>query len=300
MINVKVPASSANLGVGYDVLGLAVNMYLHASFATSPDGRLHIHGGDARFHNADNLIYQAFRFGARRLHATVPPLTITTDADMPAARGLGSSAACIVAGLEGANQLYRARWSRDDLLAMATEMEGHPDNVAPAIFGQLCATIMNADGTSCVAQYALNPNWRMVVLIPNVPVSTNAARSILPHTLSYADASYQMGRCTLMTAALSRGDAAMLGHAATDKMQEPYRARLIPEFAAVRQLATTHNAVALISGSGSTMLAIAHDAADAYAIAAVARQQWPQWQVRAVQPDAAGVTSTVAAQAVAE
>ncbi len=287
MISVSVPATSANLGVGYDVLGLALDLKARFTFEASTQ-KLEIVGDDPDFANEQNLIYQAFVTFAQAVHQSVPNLRITVDSDIPSSRGLGSSATCVVGGIAAANAWFHAGWDRTQLLKLATKMEGHPDNAAPAIFGQLCATIL-ADTEPIVRQYPVSPQLQLVTFIPDYAVSTAEARQILPTTMTYADAAYQMGRCVLMTRALADGDLPLLHQVAHDRMQEPYRATLIPDYQAVRQLVTAANGVLLISGSGSTMLAIVEGATAARQLQTAASHQWPAWRVQVVQPSMEGV-----------
>lgn len=141
MIKVRVPATSANLGVGYDCMGLAIRRYATVTFEVIAHG-LEILGCEEAYCNEDNLFYQAFLEGLKYMNETVPGIRITVDTDIPYARGLGSSATCIVAGLAGANALFQNRMNRYELFDLATRMEGHPDNIAPAIFGGLCVSFM--------------------------------------------------------------------------------------------------------------------------------------------------------------
>ncbi|MFD1484708.1 homoserine kinase [Lacticaseibacillus baoqingensis] len=298
MFKITVPATSANLGVGYDVMGLALSMSMTVTFSAHASGVL-ITGGDPRFQNADNLIYQAFVRGCEALDQPVPGVHLDVACEIPAARGLGSSAACIVAGLAGANRWFGQPLERLDLLRLATAMEGHPDNVAPAIFGQLAATIM-VDAEPVVAHYQVHSSWHFAVVIPDTPLSTAEARAVLPTQMSYAQASYQMGHCTLACTALERGDKAMLQAALQDKMQEPYRAKLIAGFADVKALGATLNIPVVISGAGSTMLAISADAKRLQRFVTQARIQHPHWQVQVLTIDQQGFQVQEASRAIAE
>ncbi|MCU6391873.1 hypothetical protein KW818_22435, partial [Enterobacter quasiroggenkampii] len=153
----------------------------------------------------------------------------------PSSRGLGSSATCVVGGIAAANAWFHAGWDRTQLLKLAAKMEGHPDNAAPAIFGQLCATIL-ADTEPIVRQYPVSSQLQLVTFIPDYAVSTAEARQILPTTMTYADAAYQMGRCVLITRALAAGALRLFHPVTPDRMQETYRATLIPACPAVRRL----------------------------------------------------------------
>lgn len=280
MFKVTVPATSANLGVGYDVMGLAVDLYLNVEFAAQAQG-VAILGGDPKFQNADNLIYQAFKKGCAAIGKPVPGVQMTIDCDIPDARGLGSSAACIVAGLAGANYWFDSPLDDTELLALATEMEGHPDNVAPAIFGELTATIMNGK-QPVVAHYQVADKWQLAVVIPDVPLSTAKARAVLPKSMSYAQASYQMGHCTLAATALERGDGELLKAALQDQMQEPYRASLIHGFTEIKSLGQQLGLNVLISGAGSTILAIGQDERKLQRFLQVAKREHPTWRCQQV------------------
>lgn len=280
MFKVTVPATSANLGVGYDVMGLAVDLYLNVEFDAQPQG-VTILGGDPKFQNADNLIYRAFQKGCVAIGQPVPGVQLTIDCDIPDARGLGSSAACIVAGLAGANYWFDSPLNDTQLLALATEMEGHPDNVAPAIFGELTATIMN-NKLPVVAHYQVADKWQLAVVIPDTPLSTAKARAVLPKSMTYAQASYQMGHCTLAATALERGDQALLQAALQDQMQEPYRASLIHGFTEIKSLGQQLGLNVLISGAGSTMLAIGQDENKLPRFLQVAKRQHPTWRCQQV------------------
>ncbi|WP_390409454.1 homoserine kinase [Lacticaseibacillus jixiensis] len=287
MFKLSVPATSANLGVGYDVMGLALDLYLNVTFEAIDDG-VQIVGGDPRFHNPDNLIYRAFKQGCAALNEAVPGVRLTVASQIPDARGLGSSAACIVAGLAGANRWFGSPLDNTALLALATAMEGHPDNVAPAIFGQLTATIM-CDDMPVVAHYHLNDAWQYAVVIPDTPLATAEARAVLPKEMTYAQASYQMGHCTLACTALERGDMTMLQAAVQDKMQEPYRAKLIPDFTNLKALGKRLGVLVMISGAGSTMLAITQDKRALQRFLHEARISHPHWQAQALAINSQGV-----------
>lgn len=255
MIRVKVPATSANLGVGFDCMGLALDW--QGVFTFCFDGpEFMISGCPKAYQNKDNLVYHAFARTLMALGERVPVVQIHIDTPIPAARGLGSSASCIVAGVLGAVAYSGQKLPLQELLRLATLLEHHPDNVAPALYGSLCASFME-NGMPYTAQFAVHEKFRFVTIIPDYEVRTEDARRILPSDMSYADAIYQMGRCATLGKALERGDEEMVRHACIDRMQEPYRSRLIPEYDEVKRLCMDLGALAfVISGSGSTMLAV--------------------------------------------
>lgn len=255
MIRVKVPATSANLGVGFDCMGLALDW--QGVFTFRFDGpEFMISGCPKAYQNKDNLVYHAFARTLMALGKRVPVVQIHIDTPISVARGLGSSASCIVAGVLGAVAYSGQKLPLQELLRLATLLEHHPDNVAPALYGSLCASFME-NGMPYTAQFAVHEKFRFVTIIPDYEVRTEDARRILPSDMSYADAIYQMGRCATLGKALESGDEEMVRHACIDRMQEPYRSRLIPEYDEVKRLCMDLGALAfVISGSGSTMLAV--------------------------------------------
>ncbi len=255
MIRVKVPATSANLGVGFDCMGLALDW--QGVFTFRFDGpEFMISGCPKAYQNKDNLVYHAFARTLMALGKRVPVVQIHIDTPIPVARGLGRSASCIVAGVLGAVAYSGQKLPLQELLRLATLLEHHPDNVAPALYGSLCASFME-NGMPYTAQFAVHEKFRFVTIIPDYEVRTEDARRILPSDMSYADAIYQMGRCATLGKALESGDEEMVRHACIDRMQEPYRSRLIPEYDEVKRLCMDLGALAfVISGSGSTMLAV--------------------------------------------
>ena len=292
MIKVRVPATSANLGVGYDCMGLALDDYATVTFEVIAHG-LEILGGEEAYCNEDNLFYQAFLEGLKYMNETVPGIRITVDTDIPYARGLGSSATCIVAGLAGANALFQNRMNRYELFDLATRMEGHPDNIAPAIFGGLCVSFME-EGKPNMIRYGVKRDLQFVTMIPDYEVSTKSAREVLPNNMSYAQAVYQMGRCAALAKAMEIGNAMIMKRACTDQMQEPYRKDLIPEYPDVNKLCEDAGMITMyISGSGSTMIALTQEETDAGVLAETIKKRYPTWDVRILKATYDGVQSEV-------
>lgn len=292
MIKVRVPATSANLGVGYDCMGLALDDYATVTFEVIAHG-LEILGCEEAYCNEDNLFYQAFLEGLKYMNETVPGIRITVDTDIPYARGLGSSATCIVAGLAGANALFQNRMNRYELFDLATRMEGHPDNIAPAIFGGLCVSFME-EGKPNMIRYGVKRDLQFVTMIPDYEVSTKSAREVLPNNMSYAQAVYQMGRCAALAKAIEIGNAMIMKRACTDQMQEPYRKELIPEYADVNKLCEDAGMITMyISGSGSTMIALTQEEADAGVLMEAIKKRYPTWDVRILKATYDGVQSEV-------
>ena len=279
MIKVSVPATSANLGPGYDCLGIALDEYCTVTFEQIPQG-LEITGCEAGYCNEDNLIYQAFLKGMDHMKTSIGGLRMHVDTNIPYARGMGSSATCIVAGLTGANALCNHRMNKYEIFDLATQMEGHPDNVAPAIFGALCVSFME-DGSPSMIRYGVKRDLIFVTMIPDFEVSTKAAREVLPTQMSYADAVYQMGRTAALAKALEIGNALIISKACKDKMQEPYRKQLIPAYDDVKNTCDALGAITMfISGSGSTMMALTQSEETANHIVKELSQTYPTWDFR--------------------
>lgn len=292
MIKIKVPATSANVGVGFDCMGLAVSYYSTVSFEESAT-KLTITGCPTEFQNEDNLVYKAFVKGCDYLDKPVPNVKIDIESDVPVARGLGSSSVCVVAGLKAASVWFDNQISTDQLMVLATEMEGHPDNVTPAILGGLCVSFLDDHNQPQVIKYNVNDRLNFVALIPDYEVSTHEARKVLPKTMSYADAIHQVSRCAVMTKALEVGDMHLIHESCDDRMHEPYRAKLIPDYDQAKAISEASHGTMYISGSGSTMMAITPNEASADAIVKNARAAFPNWKIRKMAVDLAGVQSEV-------
>lgn len=282
MLRIRVPATSANLGPGFDCLGIAWD--LSSTFLAEPAPQDRLEGVEERFSGPDNLFLQAFHKGCRAAGSDMGVHAVFR-CEIPVSRGLGSSAALIAGGLSAASALNGNTLTKEQIFQLASEMEGHPDNAAPAVFGGLTASMQNG-AEYLTRQLSLADSWHFTVFIPGFEVSTEAAREILPDTFPRADAAGNAARAILMTDALRSGDMRLLRAAARDVLHEPYRAQLIHHYAEVRQIAENAGAVFLISGSGSTCLSISDQPLPAECTSAV-RSRFG-WQVRAVTPSAEG------------
>lgn len=278
MIRIHVPATSANLGVGYDCLGLALAFEGTFTFSFPVSG-LSVSGCPKEFQNRDNLVLQAFFTALKQLGVEEPAgIHLNIDTPVPVARGLGSSASCIVAGVLAAAAFSKRSLSKKELLRLCLLLEHHPDNVAPALYGNLCSSFLD-EQEAVTAHFQVHERFRFVTIIPDYEVRTADARAILPDTMHYADATYQMGRCAALCKALETGDGALLRHACKDRMQEPYRKTLIKDYEDVRSMAYEHGAETFfISGSGSTMIAVV-DRSKSEALAEQFQQRYPDWLI---------------------
>lgn len=272
-VTVRVPATSANLGPGYDCLGIALTLYNTVRVETAgrfrpaaqgmlPNLTIHVTGVDAPKIPIDrsNLVYQtaAMIFD----HADLWPdhLTIWLDGQIPVGSGLGSSSAAVVAGLLAANALVGNRYSRAMLLEIAAEVEGHPDNVAPALLGGLVLGITTGqdDCKGLTLERLPTPSLQAVVVLPDFHFPTSAARAVVPQTISRQDAIYNAARMGLLVHALTTGNYTYLRTAMDDRLHQPYRLPLIP--GAAEAIAAAYAAGAggvALSGAGPSLIAFA-------------------------------------------
>ncbi len=269
---VRVPATTANLGPGFDCLGLALDLWNDMSFSLEGRGIVVETQGDVVKglpHDGANLVAQAYLRACDEAGAPRPEgLRIVCQNRVPQASGLGSSSTAIVAGLLGANALLGRPFDRDRLLELAAAMEGHPDNVAAALLGGL--TIVVQRGDSLLTKRILVPEVHVAVAVPDVAVSTRSARAGLPELVSMKDAVFNLQRTPLVVEALRTGDHELLSQVMDDRLHQASRLKLIPG-GADAWLAALHagaSAVA-ISGSGPSLVAFVSLATDATRIARV-------------------------------
>lgn len=260
-VKVRVPGTTANCGPGFDSVGIACTLYndLTLTLSDREGFTLAVSGeGSGAIPASDrNIAYQAVQAVLRRVGANYPGVAIAMHNAIPMARGLGSSAAAIVAGLVAANAATGDKLSQDDILAMATALEGHPDNVAPAIFGGITVSMM-CGNTPQSLRFVPPAPLRLVVAVPEFGLSTKAARQVLPKSVSFQDAVFNVGRSALLIGALCQGRFDLLRCALDDRLHQPYRRKLIPGMADVFAAATAAGALgAALSGAGPCLVAFA-------------------------------------------
>jgi len=250
-IKVSVPATSANVGSGFDALGLAVTLYNTVTFEESDKLDISAADGTRIPRNESNLVYRS----AKGLK--IPPLKIVQTNPIPMARGLGSSSACIIAGLLGANRMLGDVLNTQELLTLATAIEGHPDNVAPALLGGLTSSVFE-DGVVYSVKRDVDQSLCFAAIVPDYKLLTEAARAALPKQVAHKDAVYNLSRAALVPAAFCEGRHDLLGIATEDKLHQPYRMPLMPGSREVFALAKQCGAKAVyVSGAGSTVMAVA-------------------------------------------
>ncbi len=257
MIKVRVPATSANLGPGFDTLGLALALYVQVKLEWSTDNIIEFTGEGAREiaeRPEYNLAWQAVN---RVLQVTgnKSALKMSIHNDIPVGRGLGSSAAAIVAGLVSANQLLGKPLAEEKILALAVEMEGHPDNVVPALKGGL-TTAMQYNDQVYYQKVHLPAEMSVVVVVPEFELSTEIARAVLPEQIDLQVTIGNLQRACFLLASLHNGDFSNIQKAMDDQIYQPLRKQFIPGFDQVLNAAYDHGAIgAALSGAGPSIIA---------------------------------------------
>ncbi len=283
---IRVPATTANLGPGFDCLGAALKLY--NQFTVEPSAQaagvqISVAGLEADQVALDarkNLASQVMATLAAKLGRPLPGLRLHLELGVPLARGLGSSATAIVGGLLAANACLGSPLSTAELLTLAIDLEGHPDNVAPALLGGCCLSATSAAGWQ-IAPVAWHPAVVPVVAVPDFVLSTRKARAVLPKMVSRADAIFNMAHLGLLLRGLETGNADWLQAALTDRLHQPYRWPLVPGAAAVQAAALQAGAYGLVlSGAGPSLLALAA-AGQAQAVAQAMQTAWQSVGVKA-------------------
>lgn len=292
-LTVTVPATSANLGVGFDVMGLALDLV--ASFTFTPSSEVMVYGCLDEFCDQNNLVWTSYQTACSMLDVAPRTVAIGIDSPLPLSGGLGSSSTCVVAGVVAAQLLSGRPYDKALTLNMATAIEGHPDNVAPAVYGGLTSSFVEA-GTTYAAVMPVGENLRFVAMAPPYEVRTDEARKVLPTTVPLQTAVWQMGRCVAMADALERGDTQLMAKTCHDKLHEPHRMLLIPDYDVLRTRALQSGACAfMISGSGSTMLAVTDGDDAAQAVVEAIRDTVDGLWIRVLKANTEGTTTHVCA-----
>lgn len=291
---VSAPASSANLGPGFDALGLALDLWNEITVDTDgPAGETLLIGDEAAMLDArENLSLTAMQDLAAAHRRVLPPFSMTVRTDVPVARGLGSSAAALVAGLYAANTLLELGLSDDDMFAVAWRMEGHGDNVGAAIYG---GAVLAVPGVRAPVRLLSHQplDLEAVVFIPEMTGATSAARAALPATIPHADAAFNIAASSGLVLGLHTGNRALIGAGMHDRLHEPYRARLFPHLEPMTSAARAAGALgAALSGAGPTILALCETEvvpAVCAALETVARQTHTPGRVARLRPAHSGV-----------
>ena len=294
VVHVKVPATSANLGPGFDTLGLALSFYdeLEVEAVAGNDVTVEVHGEGAGEVPTDgsNLVATTIKYVFDRYKQPMPGLKLTAHNIIPHGRGMGSSGAAVVSGIMAAKGLLEGivEIKTSELLDIATELEGHPDNVAPALFGGLTIAWEDESGPHHKKLF-VHRGVSPLELVPAHKMSTALARSLQPESVPHDDAVFNVSRSALLIAALTQSPELMMA-ATEDKLHQEYRAEAMPETNALIQLMRSHGHAAVVSGAGPSVLVLASDPAERLEAAKLAAEKYPQWQALLLAVDFKGAT----------
>lgn len=266
--NIKVPATTANIGPGFDSLGIALNLYSNIYFEAEGKAEhnkaenieLSFENVETEFANRDNLVYTSYVTAVNHINGNFPKhLKIKIDSDIPVCRGLGSSAACIAAGVKAAFEISNIAHSKEDILKISNEIEGHPDNVAPAIMGGFRASAQVGESVYSMP-LEIDKDIKFFAFVPDFKLSTELSRSVLPKSIEFKDAIYNLSHLSLMIGAFANKNYEILGEAISDKLHQNFRANLIDEYYDVINSCKEGGAKAIfLSGAGPTIMAIEND-----------------------------------------
>lgn len=255
MIEVRVPATSANIGPGFDCLGLALNMY-NSFKAEEIENGLEISGCDEEFRNEENLFYKSMIKTFEIIGYKAKGLKIEIGGDIPVSRGLGSSASCIVGGVIAANEISKGGLNREDIINICAKIEGHPDNTTPAVTGGMTASIMKGENV-IFDKINIYDGLKFCAIIPDFKLSTERARQVLPKTIPYSDGVYNLSRTALLISSLINGNFDLIRHGIDDRMHQIYRGSLIENYEDVIEKCYDFGAAgAFLSGAGPTIMAV--------------------------------------------
>lgn len=270
MTDIRVPASTSNLGSGFDCFGLALKLYLTVRATAAPQAsepcRVTTTGAkenEVLPRNAANLIYRAMAFAARRERVSLPPVELVAHNEIPLASGLGSSAAAIVAGVRLLSLLTGHQMSDQAVLDYATEFEGHADNVAASLCGGFVINCLQKDRTVIAAKLEWPSDIRVLIVSPHSQLPTHVARAALPRTLDRSKAIFNLQRSALFTAAIARQRYELLWEAMHDELHQPQRESLVPGLAEALALPRMDGLLGVaLSGAGPSILALVTDHED--------------------------------------
>ena len=298
VVRVKAPATAANMGPGYDCLGLALDVWNTLEVETLNGGEPVVEvigeGAGELGTGRDNLVHRSMEFLFNEAGQDMPVVRIRCENDIPLARGMGSSAAAIAGGLVAANAICSQDFTANDLLEMAATIEGHPDNVAAAVMGGMQLVISDSanDGRRIyTVPVSVPPELHAVVFVPDVRIATEDARAVLPEKILVADAVHNMGRVGLLVASMATNHPEYLTMATQDRLHQPYRQSLFPAMKVIFKAALDAGALGVfLSGSGSAVLALTQgrEMTVAYEMAEAARQASVEGNVRVTQPTVRG------------
>lgn len=291
-LTVKVPATSANLGPGFDTLGMALSHY--DEYSVEPASKLEIvvsgEGSGATPTDESNLIYRAFKLVFDKVGKPVPAVKLSCHNSIPHGRGMGSSGAAVAGGVMLAAGMLKPELelSEQQLLDFATELEGHPDNVAPALFGGLTIAWVDEDGPKH-KKLTVHRGISPLVLVPPHQMSTKLARSLQPESVPHTDAVFNVSRSALLVAALTQSPELMMA-ATEDRLHQNYRASAMPETSELIAKLRAGGHPAVVSGAGPSVLVLETDPQLRLAAIELARKSFPNWQALPLAVDFKGAS----------
>lgn len=263
VVRVRAPATTANLGSGFDALGMALTLWNTAAAVEAESTTVTFVNNTPAVGADDNLILRSARELAELTGRRLPPIALECANAVPFGRGLGSSAAAICSGLLIANRLLGNPLQSPDILELAVRIEGHPDNVAPCLLGGAQVAVRTDSGKTLHVAVPLDGGLAAVVFVPDQRLSTEQARAALPRTVPFQDATFNVGRAALTVASLATGERGALAEALRDRLHQPYRAPLFPAGARLIESALEAGALgACVSGAGPSILALCEDVSE--------------------------------------
>jgi homoserine kinase len=293
-VTVKVPATSANLGPGFDTLGMALSYYdeliVEAVEGANISVEVHGEGQGEVATDESNLVAKAISYTFNKVGQKLPGLKLTAHNIIPHGRGMGSSGAAVVSGIVAAKGLLEGivELSDEQLLTIATEIEGHPDNVAPALFGGLTIAWEDETGPHHKKLF-VHRGVSPLELVPAHKMSTALARSLKPESVPHDDAVFNVSRSALLIAALTQSPELLLA-ATEDRLHQDYRAAAMPETEKIVKLMREHGHAAVVSGAGPSVLVLANGPAERIQAAKLAAKTYPEWQALLLAVDFKGAT----------
>ncbi len=298
---IKVPATSANLGSGFDTLGIALNIYNKFTVQILKENRLIFEGIDKKYANPDNLFYRSFLEVFKSLNLEPPGIKVIENNEIPFGKGLGSSATQIIAGLIAGNIICNNILTKENILNLATKIEGHPDNVAPALYGNLTTSMVLEHETINMVN-KVNPIFNFSILIPDFDMPTGEARKILPKHFDTKDIVYNISHALITYESLIEGNIDNLSKALGDKLHQPYRFKYIDDYPKFEKIFKEHHAIgSYLSGAGPSIVFITekNNITSRKQIKENIQKNFKHWQYRDLQIDKNGttkkfLTSTVA------
>jgi len=269
-VSVKVPATTANMGPGFDCFGMALSLYNKVTLEelVYPDKGLQIniipgeHDDETSIitipTDKTNIVYKAAELLYNYVGQTPPDLKINIQVDIPIAKGLGSSASVIVGGILAANKLLGNPADEAALLSIANELEGHPDNITPAIVGGFCISSCEEDGSIIYKKVEWPEEWKVAICVPDYELSTQISRSVLPEKYGIEDATFNLARTAMFMDAVHSKDSDLMRYALDDKLHQPYRSKLVPGFKEIKDVLKDNQSVlgTVISGAGPSIMVV--------------------------------------------